>query len=175
MGNPQIHSFLKKNIFCPSQKHKILGLIITLYIFLSRVEEGWITTVTAEFQRSSFTPPSYRHLTKNPQLLREWREISREQCSLPKTQSSKLTFLKSCLEKKKKKENKKLLMISVLFPLGPCLLIIKNNNKINSLCSIEGSLRREIKEWEEMKADRLYHLWSQSQRSQINLDWWGSA
>lgn len=26
-----------------------------------------------------------------------------------------------------------------------------------------------------MKADRLYHLWSQSQRSQINLDWWGSA
>lgn len=106
MGNPQIHSFLKKNIFCPSQKHKILGLIITLYIFLSRVEEGWITTVTAEFQRSSFAPPSYRHLTKNPQLLREWREISREQCSLPKTQSSKLTFLKSCLEKKKKKRTK---------------------------------------------------------------------
>lgn len=102
-------------------------------------------------------------------------QIKRDQQSVMKQHkkhsASKLQLLKTCLG-----ENKiYTLMISVLFPLGPCHLVIKNNNKINSLCSIESSLRREIAECEEMKADQLYQLWRRSQRSQINLDWWGSA
>lgn len=176
-----IHSFLNKNVFCPSQKNTNVGLITTFCIFLSKVGEGWVTTVAAvlvvhlhsaidTWQRS----PSFH--------VNEKRSVESNAGSL-KHSSSKLKFLKSCLEGEKKKKGhthkkkktKKFLLVSVLFPLGLCHLIIKNNNKINSLYSTEGSLRREIKEWKEMKTDCLYHLWSQSQRSQINLDWWGSV